>query len=129
MLVNWKALSELELQPASPISCSAIDQSWEEILADVLGQLELAWIAVDGGTIEITSLADAERSERIEFLRISPAVREQFAGDAALITSLREQLRNRYGDHTIELAIVGDFMIARANADAQRFLTSRLVDH
>ncbi len=133
MLVDWRALAELELSPTTPISCSVIQRTWRESLDEILPALGLAWWAIDGETISITSRAAAERTRRIEFYAISKDLHEQFAGDAALIDALRQEVRQRAAGEPgkpaggdFELAVDRDHLIVLGNAFVHRYLTGRL---
>jgi hypothetical protein len=67
ILVDWEALAKEELAPATPIACSVINRPWDAALDAVLEPLGLAWWAVDGETIQITSKTALGQMERIEF--------------------------------------------------------------
>ncbi|MEX2318115.1 MAG: hypothetical protein WD669_13235 [Pirellulales bacterium] len=128
ILVDWKSLAQVELTPASPVSCSAIHRSWEDALDGILAPLDLSWWAVDGETIQITSRAAVERLRRVEFFAIPQKLREQFAGDAALVDSLQKEIREHAkaadGDSTMD--VDGQRLIVTGNAGVHRFLTRRL---
>ena len=79
VLVDWGALAEAELGPSSPVACSANDRTWQESLDGVLEPLGLGWWAVNGETIQITSLAALEKIQRIEFYQVPPKLRASFA--------------------------------------------------
>lgn len=69
ILVDWEALAKEELAPATPIACSAVNRPWDAALDAVLEPLGLAWWAVDGETIQITSAAKLGALEQIEFYK------------------------------------------------------------
>jgi hypothetical protein len=128
LLVDWQALGELDLGPSSPISCSAVSQTWQSALDEILAPLGLAWRAIDGTTIQITSAAAAEQQSRIEFIRIPAGFRQQFVSGAAMIEALRNDLaaEGAMGRASLELQIDGDRLIVLGNAAAQQFLSQRL---
>jgi hypothetical protein len=125
MLVDWKRLAEVELEPSSPISCSVIHRTWEEALDGILEPLGLAWWAIDGETIQITSRKAADGLQRIEFFAIPLALREKYAGDEALIEAIRRELVER-GQATVQVDIDGDRLIVLGNATAHRYLERRV---
>jgi hypothetical protein len=92
VLVDWGALAEAELGPSTPVACSALDKPWQESLDGVLEPLGLGWWAVNGETIQITSLAALERIQRVEFYQVSPKLRASVANNQALIDSLQKDL-------------------------------------
>jgi hypothetical protein len=128
ILVDWSALADAEFTPSSTVACSAIDRPWSESLDGVLTPLGLGWWAVDGQTIQITTLDGLERFERVEFYPISPKLREQYAKDDALLTALQEAVSSRPGDHAdarpCELTVdqPGGRLIVRASPLVHRFL-------
>jgi hypothetical protein len=95
ILGDWSALAEAGLAPSSPISCSAIDRSWVKALDGILKPLGLAWWPVDGETIQITRPDQLDEILRVEFYEVPQSLRDQFAGDEALLESLGDDLRER----------------------------------
>ena len=91
ILVDWAALSEIELTPSSPIFCSAIDRTWADSLDGVLEPLGLGWWPVDGETIQITTLKSLEKIQRIEFYHVPPTLRAQFTSAQSLIDALQKE--------------------------------------
>jgi hypothetical protein len=133
VLVDWSVLASVNLEPASPVSCSAIDRTWWDALDGVLTPLELGWQAIDGQTIQITSLEKLAILHRLEFHSVPKAYREQFANSDAMVASLTDDLRaagQRNGNASLqaELAVdpVSGRLMALANGAGQRFLTQRL---
>ncbi|MBX3424354.1 MAG: hypothetical protein KF688_01620 [Pirellulales bacterium] len=82
VLVDWPALAGLDLTPQTRIACSRHGVPWDEALDAVLAPLGLGWAAVDGRTIEITSLATlADRRETHLYRGVSPAAGAIPVGD------------------------------------------------
>jgi hypothetical protein len=132
ILVDWSALADAELSPSSPISCAAIDRTWEEALDGILGPLGLGWWAVNGDTIQITSHAALDAIQRVEFYAVPKPLREQFADTATLIASLQEQLqqaaaesRTRSGEVRLELDEPAGRLIVLDTPWAHRQLSQR----
>ncbi|MCI0492804.1 MAG: hypothetical protein L0Z07_07690, partial [Planctomycetes bacterium] len=133
-LVDWAALAEVDLAPSSPISCSAVDQTWEEALPAILRPLGLDWRPVDGQTIQITSQAAADRIRRIEFYTIAPTLRDQFPSAGALVEAMRAEVEEQspHADDSsllpaqLELDAPSGRLIVLAGAKAHRSLTRRL---
>jgi hypothetical protein len=101
MLADWRRLADLELGPSTPLACSAIERTWEEVLDETLEPLGLAWWAVDGATIQITSREALSEIQRVEFYEIPKQMRDQFANGSALIESLRTELSERIGAEAV----------------------------
>ncbi len=134
ILVDWSALSDINLLPSSPIACSTIARPWSEALDGVLEPLGLGWWAVDGQTMQITSLDALPHIQRVEFYSVPRKLREQFSTSSALVESLQKEIGNRPNkprnpdDVRIELDEPSGRLIVRATPDVQRFLTRRLHD-
>jgi hypothetical protein len=138
ILVDWPALAEVDLAPTSPISCSASDRTWDEALTAILEPLGLAWRAVDGRTIQITSASAASQMRTIEFYSVPQPLLDQFASPGALTESLLgEFAKEMTTTHTqaddlssveLELDAPSGRLIALGNATAHRYLTKRLGD-
>jgi hypothetical protein len=132
ILVDWSALCSAECSPASPIACSAIDRPWEEAFDGVLEPIGLGWWALDGQTIQITSLEALERIQRIEFYEVPKQLRNQFATTPALIDALQNELKDHGGKHgkvdAPQLAFdePSGRLIVLASPESHRFLTKRL---
>jgi hypothetical protein len=133
ILVDWRTLAELELTPATPISCSAIDRPWAEVLQEILEPLSLAWWAVDGETIQITTPDALAAIQRTEFYEVPSATRDQFASSDALVDSLlkrvKEQVSEQFTDVNeprLQFDVPGGRLIARGNPDFHRHLGGRL---
>ncbi|RIK70986.1 MAG: hypothetical protein DCC67_20530 [Planctomycetota bacterium] len=83
VLVDWPALTEARLWPNARIACSVAGKPWNEALDEVLGPLGLAWRAIDGRTLQITTAVKARSEPVVEVFTLA-------AGgpiDAAAITS------------------------------------------
>jgi hypothetical protein len=132
ILVDWSALSDVNLRPSSPIACSTIGKSWTEALESVLEPLGLSWWAVDAQTIQITSMDALDRIERVEFYAVPQKMRSEVASDDVLIESLQKQIEARPNKHGksssvhMELDQPSNRLIVRATPDTQRFLASLL---
>ncbi len=126
------ALAEAELSPSSPVACSAIERTWEQALDGVLEPLGLSWWAIDGDTIQITSLSALERLQRIEFYQVPPKLQAQFARSQALIDSLQQEVgkaaatHNTTGQVGLDLDEPSGRLIVLGSPGAHRWLTQRL---
>ncbi|MEX2306378.1 MAG: hypothetical protein WD738_02225 [Pirellulales bacterium] len=136
ILVDWAALADAELGPASPVACSAIDRTWQEAFDGILGPLGLAWWAVDGETIQITTRDAVDKIQRIEFYIVPERLRDQFASSEALVESLQNELSegtagSRAKSHQPRIALdePSGRLIVRGTPEAQRHLTQRLGGH
>ena len=132
ILVDWSALRDSNLGPSSPLACSTLDRPWAEALDGVLEPLGLGWWAVDGQTLQITSLDALERIERVEFYSVPKKLRDQFATGGALIESVQKEIAERPnkhekpGDIRMERDEPSGRLIVRATPTVQRFLAGRL---
>jgi hypothetical protein len=132
VLVDWGALSEADFGPASPVACSALDRPWQESLDAVLEPLGLGWWAVNGDTIQITSLAALDKIQRIEFYTVPPKLRSSSASTHALIGLLTKELVEAGGKHGkpapshIEFDEPSGRLIVLATPAAHRHLSQRL---
>jgi hypothetical protein len=133
VFVDWGALSEAELVPASPVACSALDRSWQESLDGVLEPLGLGWWAVNGDTIQITSLAALDKIQRVEFYAVPPKLRSSAATTQALVDSLTKELAEAGGKSDkpaapshVELDEPSGRLIVLAAPGAHRHLSQRL---
>jgi hypothetical protein len=135
ILVDWSALAQEELAPATPIACSAINRPWEEALDAVLEPLGLAWWAVDGETIQITSRAGLDQLQRIEFYGVPKRMRNEFASTEGPFSALRRKLlddvnkgRSKPTQLEVDIAVDGDRLIVLGTATVHRCLFERLSD-
>jgi hypothetical protein len=132
VLVDWGALSEAELSPTSPVACSALDRPWQESLDGVLEPLGLGWWAVNGDTIQITSLAALEKIQRVEFYTVPAKLRSSSASSQALIDVLTKELAETGGKQGkptashMELDEPSGRLIVLATPTAHRHLSLRL---
>ena len=132
ILVDWSALQEASFGPSSPVACSALDRPWTEALDGVLEPLKLGWWAVDGQTLQITSLEALDRIERVEFYALPKTLREQFPTAEALVASLQKEISDRPTKHGnpaeahMSLDAPSGRLIVRTTPDVQRFLSDRL---
>lgn len=134
VLVDWGALSEAELAPDSPVACSALDRPWQESLDGVLEPLGLGWWAVNGDTIQVTSLTALEKIQRVEFYTLPAKLRSSSAGGQALIDLLTKELAAVGGKESkpasspshMELDEPSGRLIVLATPTAHRHLSQRL---
>jgi hypothetical protein len=73
IIVDWAALAEAGLSPATLVACSAIDRTWEDVFDGILNPLGMAWWAVDGETIQVTTINALKDLRRIEFYAVPNA--------------------------------------------------------
>jgi hypothetical protein len=133
ILVDWAALGEADFGPSSAVACSAIDRPWSESLDGILAPLGLAWWAVDGQTLQISTLSALERIQRVEFYPVSAKLREQFSKDEALVAALQSAVEKRSAnDRNAECRMSVDRpsgrLIVRGSPAVHRFLHERLRD-
>jgi len=67
ILVDWATLADADLGPGSLVACSAVDRTWEDVFDGILKSLGMAWWAVDGRTIQLTTTDALSEIRRIEF--------------------------------------------------------------
>jgi hypothetical protein len=84
ILVDWSALAAAELGRSSPIACSAIDRPWQAAFDGIFEPLNLAWWAVDGETIQITTRDALAEIQRVEFYTVPESLRNQLASGELL---------------------------------------------
>jgi hypothetical protein len=133
ILVDWNRLADVELVPSTPIACSAVDRPWGEALDEILEQLDLAWWAVDGRTIQVTTLGTLDDIQRTEFYRVPKNAREQFASPDVLVESLRTELREQVGNGAtdqqrlrMQLDVPSSRLMVRGTPLVHRYLAQRL---
>jgi hypothetical protein len=132
ILVDWSALAKEELGPSTPIACSSIARPWHEALEGILKPLGLAWWAVDGATIQITSRRAADAIQRLEFYDVPDSFLNKFAGAAAVVEALEAEWGQRAGAAGLEPRISrmefdepsGRLIVVAAPA-AHRYLSNR----
>lgn len=131
ILVDWSALADVELGPSSPVACSAIDRSWEDVFDETLTPIGLGWWAVNGETIQITSQESLDEIRRIEFYEVPKQLRDQYADNAALIESLQKELAGinaqdaKLQPSMMELDEPSGRLIVLGTPHAHRHLTQR----
>jgi hypothetical protein len=133
ILVDWNALAELELGPSSPVTCSAHNRSWEDVLDGLLEPIGLAWWAVNGETIQITSREALEQVHQIEFYEVPQQLRDQFATVDEMLESLHDELaelveksRMKPQPVVMELDEPSNRLIVLATPLSHRYLSQRL---
>jgi hypothetical protein len=77
--VDWSALAAAEFDRSSPIACSVIGRPWQAAFDGILEPLNLAWWAVDGETIQITTPEALAEIQRVEFYMVPESLRDQLA--------------------------------------------------
>jgi hypothetical protein len=117
ILVDWEALAKEELAPGTPIACSAINRPWDVAFDAVLEPLGLAWWAVDGETIQITSQAALGQIERIEFYAMP---KDEIDVDRVSEGAKQIVIEPPSG------RMVADRLVVLGSPDVHRNLTSRL---
>ncbi|QDT00091.1 hypothetical protein [Adhaeretor mobilis] len=75
LLIDWPALATVDIEPRTRITCSSNDKPWHEALDDSLTPLGLSWRAVDGRTLQITSIEVASQSPQLEFYSLKSTVK------------------------------------------------------
>jgi hypothetical protein len=128
LVIDWSALDEMQLNPSSPIACSANNRSWQEALDGVLEPLGLTWWAVDAQTIQITSRTALANIHRIEFYSV-PA-NTSAAGGQALTDSVQKEIaaagpQGKAADVRIALDEPSGRLIVLATPDQHRLLARR----
>jgi hypothetical protein len=133
MLADWHRIADTELGPSTPLACSAIDRSWEDVLDESLEPLGLAWWAVDGSTIQITSREALSEINRVEFYEIPKPVRDQFTNGSALLEALEAELVEQVGPEAaateqlqMQLDKPSRRLIVRGTPPVHRYLAKRL---
>jgi hypothetical protein len=131
ILVDWSALREAEVSPTSQLACSTIDRPWAEALDGILGPLGLTWWAVDGQTIQITTIDALERIDRVEFYLVPKKLLNRHADSQLLIAALQMEIvespnnSGKSGSLRMELDEPSGRLIVRATPDVHQFLTGR----
>ena len=124
LLIDWPALEEANIWPATTVACAILDQPWSVALEKVLEPLGLGWRAATGGAIEITS-AEKVRSElQLELypLRGEGEFDGEFDGDVgALFVLAKPQAAGG-----IVYDPVGKVLLVLQPASTQRLIFRRL---
>jgi hypothetical protein len=133
MLVDWRALADVHLDPSSPISCSAVDREWGEALHEILEPIGLSWWAVDSETIQITTQDALADIERTEFHAVPKAFLERLSENESLVDSLQKELQEHVGVDTVTVESVqipsdGMRLLVRGNAQVHRYVSGRFED-
>lgn len=133
MLADWHRIADVELEPSTPLACSAIDRTWADVLDESLEPLGLAWWAVDGSTIQITSREALDEIHRTEFYEIPKPLRDQFINGSALLETLQAELREEVGAEgttgeqlQMQLDKPSRRLIVRGMPPVHRYLAKRL---
>jgi hypothetical protein len=135
ILVDWLRLADVELEPSTPIACSAVDRPWGEALDVILEQLGLTWWAVDGQAVQITTRDALYAIQKTEFYPVSKTMREQFSSAEALVDSLRSELHEHFGDKAsnaehlrMRLDVPSRRLIVRGSPLVHRYLAQHLAN-
>lgn len=67
LLVDWQRLADQDLRPRSTMAGSVNNAAWADSLDACLTPLDLAWIPVDAGTVQITTRDVADQTSWVEF--------------------------------------------------------------
>jgi hypothetical protein len=133
VLVDWSALAEQELGPATSVACSIVDRPWSEALDTILTPLGLTWWAVDDRTIQITTRDAGSRVQQIEFYPVAKNVLDQHVSTAAFTAALERELESQFAAAaqdapSYQLAFDGPSgrLIVLGTPDVQSHLASRL---
>jgi hypothetical protein len=131
IVVDWSSLEETQLNPSSPIACSTNNRSWQEALDGVLEPLGLAWWAVNGDTIQITSLGAMEKTDRLEFYSLPKKLRKQNSSDSALIQVIEKDLaagmkHGKDGNARLDFDAPSGRLIVLASPSVHRYLSEHL---
>jgi hypothetical protein len=128
ILVDWRALAELDLGPSSPVACSANNRTWEDTLDRILEPLDLAWWPAGGETIQITSRDALDNIRRIDFYEVPKTLRDQHPNNAALMESLQKELADIDGPSppVMEIDEPSSRLIVLASPSTHRELSKRL---
>lgn len=131
ILVDWPALRDVELTPATPVACSTVERPWTEALDGVLEPLGLGWWASDSQTIQITSRDALNQIERVEFYTVPKQMRDELGSGASLVATIKRQIADDIADKAktdsarIELDEKSGRLIVRATPAAQRYLSGK----
>jgi hypothetical protein len=129
VLVDWSSLADVDLASNSPVACSVENQRWEDLFDTLLEPLGLAWSAVDGETIQITSRDTARATRSIEFYPVADLVRRKFSGADAMVRVLRGVAESNDADSENAEFYYDEpsgYLLVLANGDARRRLMARL---
>jgi hypothetical protein len=132
MLVDWTRLADEELAPSTPIACSAVDRPWNEALREIFEPLGLAWWAVDGRTIQITTTDALDTIERTEFYVISKELRDKFDSQETFLQALQSELQQHVGGKAgdtpaqFHVDAPSGRLIVRSAPAVHRYLAARL---
>jgi hypothetical protein len=124
ILVDWAALADVDLGPSSPIACSSIDRQWQDVFDESLASLGLGWWAVDGETIQITTLDALSDIRRVEFY----AIPENADDPNAFASTLERELKDAESQHPAVIHFDTDSarLIVLASPSQHRDLAKRL---
>lgn len=67
LLPDWMEMGKSNLRPATMVAASANDLPWDDALDTTLSPLGLAWLPIDGATLQITTQDAAQRHAWVEF--------------------------------------------------------------
>jgi hypothetical protein len=128
ILVDWAALADVDLGPSSPVACSAIDRQWQDVFDESLASLGLGWWAVDGETIQITSLDALTDVRRVEFYAIPENAAKQAEDHSELTKTLEQELSNAEAQHPVVIHFDTNSagLIVLASPAQHRHLSKRL---
>ena len=128
LLVDWPALLDQQLGPQTLIACSVIEQPWHEAIDRVLEPLGLAWRALDGNTLQITTASLVRTDPQLEIYPLT-SYRGRTAGQPmgeAELDRLRRLVERHHGASTAraESAVILDpvskALLVRQPASVQR---------
>ena len=95
ILVDWRALRTLQIDPQTPAHMLAANESVEAALGSLLTPLELTYRILDGRTIQITTPAAAAEAMHVEFYPLGPLAENSAAVDKLVGDFRRAWAQNR----------------------------------
>jgi hypothetical protein len=99
ILVDWRALRALQIDPQTPARMLADNESVEAALGSLLAPLELTYRILDGRTIQITTPAAAAEAMHVEFYPLGV-----LAEDASKVDKLVGDFRRAWAQNRGEPA-------------------------
>ncbi|MCC7474986.1 MAG: hypothetical protein IT425_06290 [Pirellulales bacterium] len=132
ILVDWSALSEEDMSPATPVACAANNRPWGESLDGILAPLDLGWRGVDEQAIAISSQRAMNRIDQVEFHNLPTAAGTGPANAESWIAKLQKEIAESGGESSPESEPLFYFdrpssrLIVRATPAVQRMIRQRL---
>jgi hypothetical protein len=113
ILTDWQQLADQDLRPLATMAGSVDNLSFAAAMDACLTPLGLAWVPVDGNTIEITTRDTADRTMWVEFYQGAEA------------TELRDRIETRVDPAVLEHYVLspdasGKFVIVYGNREVHQ---------